>query len=409
MLTCVCICREQYNLAVINYAMIMIRQTYPPSSPELTSMVASCSLVGAILGQLTFGYIGAAIGRKKAMIFTLVLSIVGAATSALCPWSEHNVYETLALCRFILGLGVGGVYPLSATTAVESSHDETKNSKMVAAVFSFQGIGQLLAPLVTVLLLEFGLPRFVGWRVLLGVGALPGLFVLKQAFHAKEVVDHLPSGKPVHHDPAREDLWQRLSTDRELRDKFVGAALGWFLFDVTFYGNVIFTPIILEDTYGFDKHHLLDVALCALVVAGIGLPGYYVTVALVGRLSFKTIQILGFVVMAVLFLLLGAFYNQLLDFPGLLLTLYALTFFFSNFGPNVSTFSLPAEIFPPDVRVKLNGISAACGKLGATVGAAAFGLVEQQWGVSSVLIMSALASVLGMIVTYRYIPAKQYH
>lgn len=399
---------KQYNLAVINYAMIMIRRSHPPSSPELTSMVASCSLVGAILGQLTFGYVGALLGRKKGMILTLLLSIAGAAASAVCPWGDEHIYETLALCRFILGLGVGGVYPLSATTAVESSRDNTKSSKLVAVVFSFQGVGQLLAPLMSYLLLELHLPRSIGWRILLGVGALPGLIVFKQAFNAKEATDPVPVGKPQLDHPAL-DLWSALSRDDSLRRKFIGAALGWFLFDITFYGNVIFTPIILADTYGFDQSHLTSVTLCALLVAAIGLPGYYVTIAFVGKLSFRTIQILGFTMMAVLFLVLGVFYTQLLPYRALLLTLYALTFFFSNFGPNVSTFSLPAEIFPADVRVKLNGIAAASGKLGATVGAAAFGLIEEEWGVSHVLITSALVSVLGVIVTHRYIPSRPHH
>jgi PHS family inorganic phosphate transporter-like MFS transporter len=258
------------------------------------------------------------------------------------------------------------------------------------------------------LLLELQVSRAIGWRILLGVGALPGLVVLKQAFNAKESTEHNPAGKAELNHPAV-DLWSALARDDLLRRKFIGAALGWFLFDITFYGNVIFTPIILADTYGFDQNHLTSVTLCALLVAAIGLPGYYVTIAFVGRMSFRTIQILGFSMMAVLFLVLGVFYTQLLPYRALLLTLYALTFFFSNFGPNVSTFSLPAEIFPSDVRVKLNGIAAACGKLGATVGAAAFGLIEDEWGVSHVLIISALVSALGVIVTHRYIPQRQLH
>lgn len=390
---------------MINYAVIMIQQTHPAASAELTSLVAACSLGGAILGQLTFGYVGALLGRKKAMILTLLLSIAGAAASALLPYGDAHVYQTLALCRLVLGLGVGGVYPLSATTAAESSSNARKSSKMLAAVFSFQGVGQLLAPLMSFLLLKMDLPKATGWRVLLGAGAFPGLVVLRQAFLAKDAaVDQLPVTKAPTH-PAV-DLWSALYRDDDLRRKFIGAALGWFLFDITFYGNVIFTPIILADTYGFDQRHLTSVVLCSILVAAIGLPGYYVAVLFAGKISFRTIQLLGFSMMAVLFLVLGVFYTQLLPYRAVVLTLYALTFFFSNFGPNVSTFSLPAEIFPSEVRVKLNGVAAACGKLGATVGAAAFGMIEDEWGVSHVLVISALVSVLGAIVTHRYIPIK---
>lgn len=40
----------------------------------------------------------------------------------------------------------------------------------------------------------------------------------------------------------------------------------------------------------------------------------------------------------------------------------SLTFFFSNFGPNSTTFMLPSLTFPDQVRGSLNGISAASGK-----------------------------------------------
>ncbi|CAN1244918.1 Probable inorganic phosphate transporter 1-7 [Linum grandiflorum] len=52
--------------------------------------------------------------------------------------------------------------------------------------------------------------------------------------------------------------------------------------------------------------------------------------------------------------------------------LYALTFFFANFGPNATTFVVPAEIFPARVRSTCHGISSASGKLGAIVGAFGF-------------------------------------
>jgi MFS transporter, PHS family, inorganic phosphate transporter len=389
---------------VINYALLMIRRTHPPSSPEVTSTVVSCSLAGAILGQLTFGYIGDAVGRRKGMIFTLLLSIVGALASAVLPWGTTTIYPILALCRFVLGLGVGGVYPLSATTAVDASNDDTENRRTIAAVFSFQGIGQVLAPLVAYILLLLGIGHGFGWRFLLAAGALPGLFVLKSAIDAPETGE-ARSGRDL--DGSSRSLLEMLQSERGLLRKLVGAGLGWFLFDITFYGNVIFTPVILQDTFGFDSNHSKIVARYSLIVAAIGLPGYLATLLVVGRIDFKSIQIMGFIVMAVLFAALGALYSNLREAAAAMLTLYALTFFFSNFGPNVSTFCLPAEIFPSESRVKLNGIAAAMGKLGATVGAALFGMIEKEYGVTHVLLISSIVSVLGAIVTYYCIPSKK--
>lgn len=49
--------------------------------------------------------------------------------------------------------------------------------------------------------------------------------------------------------------------------------------------------------------------------------------------------------------------------------LYGLTFFFANFGPNSTTFVLPAELFPTRIRSTCHALSAAAGKAGAMVGA----------------------------------------
>jgi hypothetical protein len=47
--------------------------------------------------------------------------------------------------------------------------------------------------------------------------------------------------------------------------------------------------------------------------------------------------------------------------------LYCSANFFQNFGPNVTTFVIPGEVFPTRYRATGHGISAACGKLGAIV------------------------------------------
>jgi MFS family permease len=120
------------------------------------------------------------------MIFTLLLTVAGALSSALLPWGYDSIYNILAVCRFVLGLGVGGVYPLSATTAAESTENEEKKSKIVAVVFSFQGCGQLLAPMITFTLQCTSIDHEIAWRILLGLGAVPGLFVLQHAFESQE-------------------------------------------------------------------------------------------------------------------------------------------------------------------------------------------------------------------------------
>lgn len=85
-------------------------------SSWVQSSATATVFVGAILGQLTMGYAGDMLGRNAAMTLTLSLVAIGAIGSAAFSWGNPTaVYITIIVCRFFLGIGVGGVYPLSAT------------------------------------------------------------------------------------------------------------------------------------------------------------------------------------------------------------------------------------------------------------------------------------------------------
>lgn len=102
-----------------------------------------------------------------------------------------------------------------------------------------------------------------------------------------------------------------------------------------------------------------------IVLAG-AVPGYWVTVATVDSLGRKTIQLGGFAILTVLFIVMGSAYDKI-SANGLL-AIYVLAQFFFNFGPNATTFIVPGECFPTRYRSTSNGISAASGKIGSIIG-----------------------------------------
>ena len=127
-------------------------------------MAAAC-FAGAILGQLTFGYIGDVIGRSKGLYLTQILSIIGAigryafptdsaihSSAASFQWGPITPFMMVAFWRFILGVGVGGGYPLTAVLATESSHSQSKGF-VGAFVFSMQGLAVVVSPLTMYILL----------------------------------------------------------------------------------------------------------------------------------------------------------------------------------------------------------------------------------------------------------------
>lgn len=109
-----------------------------------------------------------------------------------------------------------------------------------------------------------------------------------------------------------------------------------------------------------------------LVCAG-AIPGYWVTVATVDFIGRKPIQIMGFTMLTVLFIIIGFAYDKLLHSHNGLLALYVLAQFFFNFGPNATTFIVPGECFPTRYRSTSHGLSAAAGKVGAIIAQCVFG------------------------------------
>ena len=114
-----------------------------------------------------------------------------------------------------------------------------------------------------------------------------------------------------------------------------------------------------------------------LSVAGL-IPGYWVAVATIDTLGRKTIQIGGFLVLTVIFCVLGFGFYQIPS--GGLVALVCLANFFSNFGPNTTTFIVPGECFPTRYRSTGHGISAASGKMGAIISQALIGPLRNNGG-----------------------------
>jgi PHS family inorganic phosphate transporter-like MFS transporter len=125
----------------------------------------------------------------------------------------------------------------------------------------------------------------------------------------------------------------------------------------------------------------LEDAWNSAFICVVAVPGYWLSVQYLERVGRKNVQMMGFTAMGILFLICGLFRDWFLAEGApfsrkvLFLVLYSLTFLFSNFGPNTTTFVIPGEIYPAEVRATCHGVSAACGKLGAATGAFFFPLV----------------------------------
>lgn len=103
---------------------------------------------------LQMGYAGDVLGRTHAMTLTLGLVTFAAMLSAAAPQgSPSSIYATIIVMRFILGIGVGGIYPLSATKAAEDGGGGGESIDLTAASMAF--FWQVPGSMVSTLVLAF--------------------------------------------------------------------------------------------------------------------------------------------------------------------------------------------------------------------------------------------------------------
>jgi len=127
-------------------------------------------------------------------------------------------------------------------------------------------------------------------------------------------------------------------------------------------------------------------------------PGYALAVLRMDRIGHRRLQFIGFAVMAASFLTLGVVHGlttAVLPF----LAVFGLSYFFIEFGPNTTTFVLPSEVFPVNMRTTGHGIAAGIGKLGAFAGVFLVPELEKHIGLRGMLIVAGSAAVLGYLLT----------
>jgi len=412
---------DAYDLFVIGIVVSLLKTQWSLSTSQV-SWLNSSTLLASAVGAIVFGRIADMLGRKRIYGFEVLILAIGALASAFAP-----NYTFLLICRIVLGIGIGGDYPVSATIMSEYSSKATRG-KMVGLVFSMQGAGLVVGPLIAAILLASGASNNLTWRLLLGFGAIPGLavFYLRRQIHetprfamaggateeaAAAIADATGKGSgkaprgesTARHQQSVAEGYLKLLRNRRMLTWLIGTAGCWALLDFCYYGNTISTPEILKllNPHASLLHNTL-VQLGIFVVFAV--PGYVVAILLLDKTGRRSIQILGFGMMALTFLLIGII-PSVTTVALQFVLLYGISYFFTEFGPNTTTFIYPAEIFPVEVRTTGHGISAGAGKMGAFAGAFLFpDMLASSLGVRGAEIVAGVVAAVGMLLTIALLP-----
>jgi MFS family permease len=330
-------------------AALVFAKLYFPSSDPLTGIlqafaVFAVGFVARPIGAAIFGHYGDRIGRKAALIATLLLTGLSTFLVGCVPTYEQiGVWGAvlLVVLRFIQGIGVGGEWGGSVLLSMEWAQT-SRNRGLIAAWPQFGGpAGFFLANLAILAFSRMSGDQFLswGWRVpfwlsliMVAIGLWIRLGILETPIFrqviAEERVVRAPVVEVLKRQP-REVILTALARMGQMVPAFVYAA---FFFT---YGMKV---------VGASRDFLLIVMLIASFFSFFTIPfsGY-----LSDRLGRKHVYIFGAVATG----LFAFAYYALLDtaVPGLILLATLVAYFFHDlmWGPLAA---LTAESFTPRLR-----------------------------------------------------------
>ena len=154
------------DIGVISGALGFIAKEFH-ASDTAQEWIVSSMMLGAALGALAAGRLSYSLGRKKALVFSAALFVVG----ALCCVLAHSV-AVLIIARAILGLAIG-IASFVAPLYISEVADDQRRGGLISVYQLMITIGILLAFISDALFSYSG-----SWRWMLGIVAVPGAVFL---------------------------------------------------------------------------------------------------------------------------------------------------------------------------------------------------------------------------------------
>jgi MFS family permease len=136
-------------------------------SKTVSGLLGTLTLLASGIGGVLFGFLADRIGRKRALMASIL-------TYSVCSFASglSTSIAMLAAARFVLGLGMGGEWNTGATLVAESWPTEFR-AKAISIVQSSWALGFAAAALVA-----GPVAHYFGWRAVFFVGLLPAVVTL---------------------------------------------------------------------------------------------------------------------------------------------------------------------------------------------------------------------------------------
>ncbi|GJJ06255.1 hypothetical protein Clacol_000446 [Clathrus columnatus] len=394
---------DGYQNNLMTMGNVVFKKLHPVEyNSAVSTRVSNSLLVGAIIGQVIIGLVCDQVGRKAALVGTTLLIVIGATIGTAANGANGSInglFWCLTFARGITGVGVGGEYPASSTSASEAANEKMIESRgpvfIMVTNFVLSFGGPLAVAVFLIVLSAAGEDHLnTVWRVCFGIGILLPLTVFY--FRIRMLSSKLYRKGAIKHNVP---YW--LMIKRYWR-ALIGTCGAWFLYDFVTFPNGVFSGTIISSI--IKDGDIKRTAEYQLLLGAIALPGVFVGAWLCNRLGRRNTMMLGFSGYLIFGLTIGLSYNKITQIIPLFVVFYGLMQSFGNLGPGDMLGLVSAESWATPVRGTLYGISAALGKTGAAVGTQAFTPIQNNLGKRWTFIIAAICGIAGILITYFFVP-----
>jgi sugar porter (SP) family MFS transporter len=417
-----------YDIGVMTGALPFLREDWGINSGFIIGLITSSVMLGAIFGGILAGRLSDKLGRRKMILISALIFVVGSILSGIAP---HNGNYFLIISRVILGLAVGAASALVPAYMSEMAPAKLRgqlsglNQTMIVS-------GMLLSYIVDFLLRD--LPIELGWRLMLSIAAVPAVilflgvlrlpesprFLIKNGKfeEAKNVLMNLRKRKQV--DVELEEIRSTIITESKVTTNntlstlfnskykyLVVAGLGVAAFQQFQGANAIFyyIPLIVEQATGNSASSAL---LWPIIQGVILVLGSLLFIWIADKFNRRTLLMLGGTVMGLSFIL-PTIINVIMPNANPIIIVIFLSIYvaFYSFTWAPLTWVIVGEIFPLSIRGLASGAASSLNWLGSFLVGLLFPIMTAFFPQEIVFAIFGIICILGVVFVKKCVPESR--
>jgi len=373
---------DGFDLLILGF-MLKAISTDLALTPAQGGSLVTATLIGAVVGGISFGILSDKIGRVRVLAYTIV---VFAVFTGLCGIARG--YHDLLLYRTLAGLGLGGEFGIGMALVAEAWP-----ASMRARASSYVGLGWQAGVLAAAIVTPILLP-VIGWRGMFLLGIFPAVvaYFIRKSLHEPEVFI-----KKLHDSPKVSAL-HSLVDSVETTKLSIGMIVLTSVQNFGYYGVMIWLPSYLSTRFGFALTQSAVWTMVTIAGMAIGIFMFGHIADRIGRRPAFLSYMVGAAVMVVV-------YSRLTD-PTALLFAGAVMGFFVN-GMLGGYGALISELYPTAARATAQNVLFNAGRAVGGAGPVVIGYVASVYSFETAIALLAALYCLDILALWFLIPERR--